>query len=707
MDSNEFKAILNDYKNKKNNNALEPLSTYVNSYGLPQCWLEEVSDLAVLPLLPTLHQNQILRTILIPCYDYLLPKSLFNKILASIRPSEVHFRNGKECKPRRLQQEGQSTILRWLLQKLPYFGSSIFKTIRSSFPILLKLLSYYDTRRYIIALIVYGAFDLGDNPTNFKSWHEEMVSELLEAVPCDLSIVFLQWCMGISDRLPSDEANVALERPSSDDIDFFLEIPDEGFVAADSASSNNNVIAEVMAVSAKMESVRGFLHSQLENRKRPKPLSEENTSKGIESIENIESVVKVQTASPMRNIIDNFERIDTQCLKVFSRNEKMESSPDNVHMVLSLLNSPDSPLLLRRAAAGLSCAQFPDNQSSELFAQIASHGMLSISYSICELLLNSEKLSTHGLESKTCLQVRAIPYLNIETYNKQILFLTQNEERLLSENLIALFFANISIFYGKYAFQESNSNGTQIESLLSCLPTLFEIASKVWLTMGLHSQLNFIKVLRSLCQFELSSELPTNISNLVPPPVLMYQLLLSTNPLIASEALMFVSFLKKVKFTEKDQHLKTTINSYIYDGVNFFWKDDAFKCEDDIFSKGMYLHPDFILRMGSLNFFGSSELLQPRTVGNLARNPAFAYLFAEIVWSLEDADEEISVRRPGPLSDDFGFHTQNDLNELSMNMSYKDLKTKALDILAESGFRGMSHFLFTTVRSLKNLRLSE
>lgn len=243
------------------------------------------------------------------------------------------------------------------------------------------------------------------------------------------------------------------------------------------------------------------------------------------------------------------------------------------------------------------------------------------------------------------------------------------------------------------------------ELLEKIIPKIFDIMEAFWSRLDLLEKLSsllFINAAISLATEKLS--VWANTGCMVPPPSLMFKLVVSTNPLIVSEALGYIACIKKLKLLDNNSSKIAWKNAYVMDSINFLWREMAFKYEKGTINMGMYLHPHYLQRLNGLDFFSNSSLILTRSVGGIVQNPAFAYLCAEIVWKLEDMDPNITTRHPGPISEASVASLQQDSDVTWLQVSYQDLRVSLLNHLDAMGFHGLADLLFTSLKPLVNQR---
>lgn len=703
MEEHEIQKLIDQIRNPvSESKALTVLLSHLSDNALTEAHFLSLVDVVLLPTLSSHSRQSLLKSVLIPPRDLVLPRLLLNKLLAVIGPPEVYIRSGKKCKLKRLPIECQLSILDWLFDTIPFYGNSIFLSIQRTYPILFSLLPYEYCRRHITSLIAIGAFNQGIKLRNkLKNWHMDFVNDLLKSSPHDPSLSLLKWILCKAGLSPGVVDPVSHEWPFEEEIALPI-VEVHGNMIEKVLNRQGAIQSDVSKkISAVWEAIK--LHQNdlliMTNSRKRKKLSKDSFNEEVIC----EATYRDMSPKDLKDVAQSFSNLKNQ---QFSMIIDAKPSYQRLYLVsktLTLLNPSDH-------------SKYEGSQSiKELFE--------TVEFLNCSVLDNIRKLANYGLfynsqatlmlkhieendKQKQLAKIRVIisliPYLNFKICNEIVIAVLDYKELIAKEKLLSNLFTNIILSYSKASnFETLGDNRLKFEAF----PFLFLFVTEYWSLMGLRCQLSFIRLLRYVISIFLTRhKYADDIIRLIPPSQLTYQLLLSTNPLIVSEFLGLISNLKSFKLSEGLANHKKLINCLVYDSVNFIWKDLAFKYECSSFSKGMYFDPNFVHNMGRLNFFGSSNFLMLKTVGGISRNPAFAYMCAEIVWSLEDAQDDISVRHPGPLSEESVFRVQTDPENSWVQISYKDLKNDILQQLVDYGFIGLGAFLFSSIRSLRSRR---
>lgn len=189
------------------------------------------------------------------------------------------------------------------------------------------------------------------------------------------------------------------------------------------------------------------------------------------------------------------------------------------------------------------------------------------------------------------------------------------------------------------------------------------------------------------------------------PPSLAYKLLFSTNPVVVSEFCGHLAHIKPHRYPPTHTHYQIIQNSYIMDALNFLWRNKAF-LQDNV-STGFLLPPDLAPKISTLSTFSFANLVKMSNVGNIFHNPAFALLSADIIWKLEDANDDLTVRHAGPLTEGSVLMLLHDQNLKWLGLSYETARLQVLRQLDTRGFTGLADLLFTSLKTLKGKRTDE
>lgn len=703
MEEHEFQQLIDEITHSEtDSNVLTLLFARASVCPLSESNFHSLVDVVLLSSLPSVTRRSLLERLLIPSQDKLLPHNLLLKLLAAIGPPEVYIRSGKKCKLKRLPSDCQLAILNWLFETIPFYGNSVFRFIRLMFPILFSLLSHEYCRRHIASLIIIGTLNQKDHVHHpFKLWHIEIVMSLLKSYPHDPSLSILRWIICKAGRTPRDDNPGNFETPSNED--FTLSMVKISGNLIEKAQSFHGVTPcefyrEILAVWEAIKSNQECLVSRMSSCKRIR-LSNASLNEKITSKE----VTQTLLSNSLEDVARNFGHLNKINFKFISETNIGEQRLQFIQNVLStlVLSSHSISDVFQSNQELFEAIDSIDPSLVDKLHEAANYGLF-LTFQADTILHCIMKNNDLAQLARVRILISLMPHINKEISNELAMAILGNGEVVAKKKLLSNFFTNVALNYGKAVkLGKSGENGL----FFVAFPFIYLYVTKNWSLMGLRCQLSFTRLLRFVLKLILDEKCLSHvIYHLIPPPSLVYQLLISANPLIVTEILGIISSLKSLKFNESEAIHKKLINSLVYDGVNFIWKDLAFKYEGGSFNKGMYLGPHFVHCMGRLNFFGSSDFLMLKTVGGISRNPAFAYLCAEIVWSIEDAQDDISMRHPGPLSEESVLQIQTDPDESWVRMSYKDIKNSVLHQLVDYGFEGLGDFLYSSVRSLRYKR---
>ncbi|WPK22853.1 hypothetical protein PUMCH_000072 [Australozyma saopauloensis] len=668
--------------------------------GLNYTQFESVIDQVLQPSLQEVQRKFILDNVLIPSNSYLLQDRLLLKIIACVGPSEVYYRNGVACKLRRIASQCQVDILRWLVHSIPYFGRLSFRLLRSCYPILFKLLTHEQSRPMITTLIIIGAVLLEvDTMISFREWHSGLIDDLLAKTPSDPSLHLLRWVMQKAAKPKHNDSNSSAATITKEDFEAgFIWRGNGSFEAVNATSSP--LSQDIQAVYKRILALSDQLRLESYMRKRTK-LSTDDPG-GL-----------LAKDSHLEKHIDNLCTGMTDNDFIF-RLKSPEYHTNYIQLCLKLVyhgyQSEEAIKLLKILENLILQDVELDRLDSDIISRLAIFGIFHQESFALDLLSRLGKRPRLKGLALFNFQMSIIPHLPLDGASRLLASLIEDFSHSLSIQHFGHLVDSASSLICKLAYSLSRdenltSNMVNYQAILDILHGIYGFTGMNWTNLDLRAKLVFTCLLRSLPLFH--SKVDSSLNEalyMVPPGNLTYLILLASNPLLVSETLGYISYLKTIRFEDRSSSCKQLINAYVYDSVNFIWKELAFRQEPGSFNKGMFLHPVFIEKMGSLNFFGSSEFLLIKNLGGLSRNPAFAYLFAEAVWSLEDGQGDISMRHPGPLSEDSVLRLQRNADVLWINMSHSDIKTLVLHTLVEVGLEGLGQFLYSSVRSLKELK---
>ncbi|ESW97196.1 hypothetical protein KL918_000805 [Ogataea parapolymorpha] len=216
------------------------------------------------------------------------------------------------------------------------------------------------------------------------------------------------------------------------------------------------------------------------------------------------------------------------------------------------------------------------------------------------------------------------------------------------------------------------------------------------------------------------------LSNLVLPPVVLYDLYFSSNPVLVDGVCRHVSFCKRyyANFLSTQQGhgainsdlthmmfsmLKNLHNSYVMDLCNIVWRDKAFDKNEKSTAKGFmlpYALTTKMLKQRYHHYDSSIDDKEDYDFDSIKKDfdvfyaPAYSSLITDIIHRLEDFNG-IDTRLTGPLN-------ESEFNRLISNSeqwrnTYTDYDYLRLDILHEltnMGFDGLPGLLHSSLKSL-------
>ncbi|GEQ70991.1 hypothetical protein JCM33374_g4672 [Metschnikowia sp. JCM 33374] len=675
--------------------ALSQLEISATTAGVSLSDLSSLLDLVFEPTTSSMVRNRILGKCLVPCGDYLIPPDNFSRVLGVIGAPEVYYKNGKQHKSKRFSLPTQQKILQWTINVLPFFGSGLHRVLRRSLPILFGLLSYEFSRPYIVTFIILAteAPKMGQDveilPTQTKNplqrsplrpWHAQLTVDLLDRFPLDASLrALILHFSRLDTTLDLRHLWKSHQVPSLTLSEGGISIPDKNFVGISRLKSQemgDEVTQEILRLQLNLTQIYRRFERSSKKRK-----IDSDSLMGTDILNTVpgDLQVSISAVHSISSLISNFENINfINPSSVFAKIPPTNHRFRCLYVSLVLLKAAPSNLILRKLSSALQYHvlrgdSIPGSYNNFSIENFARYGTLGCFKSEFESYL--EENATINAMNLSMLQnhIRLIPYF----------YIAKNEVILPALNRILFCVDNIE--------QKTESQISKTMKTLDARNVLPQTMANLTLLIG---------------KFDSSNEhvLVDELIMLDTTPSLMFKLVASTHPLIVSEALGFIASIKKLKLSEQDGVKIGLKNSFVMDSINFIWRDMAFKYETGTINQGMYLHPQFLQRMSGLDFFSNSNLISTRSVGSIVQNPSFAYLCAEIVWKLEDMEQDISIRHPGPISEASVSQVQQDPESKWLCMSYQDLKVSLLNHLDAMGFHGLGDLLFTSLKPLVNQR---
>lgn len=211
-----------------------------------------------------------------------------------------------------------------------------------------------------------------------------------------------------------------------------------------------------------------------------------------------------------------------------------------------------------------------------------------------------------------------------------------------------------------------------------------------------------------------------DLSNLIIPPTLMYQFLLSGNANIISDVCKHISFTKNYfaeyysqlikgdRNVEKLNGYKNLHNSYVMEICNLLWRDKLFEYRSNSSSKAMLLPESFVTKLQNMSMHIEDDLQVEhyfRKSFNVFLGPLFESTVIELLKKLE-------------IVEGCEVHYTDIIDEVNFNSfikglegrkwlqvkNFEEFKIVLLRELDRTEFNGVSGLLFGSLKSLLNMR---
>lgn len=668
--------------------ALRQLAKVATSEGLRESEFLQVFDMLFDANLASSHKTDVITECLVPRSDYLIPSTVLVRIISAIGTPEIYYKNGKQHKLKRLSVACQQKLLEWQLCALHLFGDDGLKTLLKNIPLLFGLLSYEFLRPYVAALIVIA---LSNSPKKPRPWHVQLAVDLAEKFPFDPAIkallaFFHKSTLSIhlkSAPLLLQAGAEVLRYPSLDIVEVLHTLPRD---------PESLITKEVLEVEKK---IRKLFDSYATTKRRKVAVS----GADYDSLEAGSNQVSIITIDSLKALATQLECIEmTNPSSVLSGAVTSNEGLRKLYLALQLLVAAPEEQNVKKLLYAVQYHVLVKQASAPVFALLLSFaqygGLLRLQKPMIEFMNRDE-------DNMLARQILLFKCIDIKSANELIPVILSRllkiKDRRLS--LAASFFCEMAAVYQRWL------RGSHEVDLVLSVPLIFGFSQSQWLDMHMHAKVSFLGLLRALKQIPVGELGPeVDATCLIPKPTLMYNLVVSTNPLIMSEALGYIVFLKSIQLRDDQKSTLALRNSYVMDAINFVWRDMAFKSEPESFNKGMLLQPSFLQDLGAVNYFSYSDLVLLKTVGGLIHNPSLSYLCAEIVWMLEDQQENISSRHPGPISEKSLAQFRQDPDVNWLPMTYFDIKVSLLNNLDNLGFTGLCDLLYSSLKPLASLR---
>lgn len=682
--------------------ALEALCQHSAAEGLNEPEFNMVLDVVFDHNLKSAYRHTLISKCLIPQAHYFLPHDTIYRIIGCIGIPQVYFKNERQLKLKRLPPATQQLLLLWLVSTLHLFGSAVYNTLGRLLPTLFGLLSYEYVRPHLVSLIVVGLSRYrlgkksatGSSMPRVKEWHFSLVVDLARKFPFDSSLRFLLGYMNTLQpgKAPKDAtASFSAKNPP-------VILPDHQITALADTFPRNESHHVKSSIQALFDS---FSSSAAKRRKllQPTPLS------NLEVLEmsSNHDVFPIASVESLTTLVNEFHRISMinagALFTVSSPNDKLR----RIFVCLKMLSSPESDPVNKKFIHAAVHRPLSPAASSITMPQLLEFALLGRLPKLQRLV---EEAIAQG-KLAPAYQIRLLHLIDATPH-----VINRIWERVTDANdpaLFKLFMDTVCCVLLRAYFLKATH-----ELSLSFFPTVLTLTPKVfmhflrtWPEIPLSQKfllLNFLALLKQINPAQLVGDLTW----IFPPPSMLYQMVVSIHPYIASEAYGFLAYLKTIKLKEDlNQALLNLRNTYVMDSINFVWRDMAFKSEESSYNKGMYLDPEYVKTLAGLGFFTYSELIELKSVGSLSHSPAFAYLSAQALWELEDQHGGVSKRHPGPLSEESITRLQQDGDVSWLPMSYFEIKVSILNKLDAMEFSGLCDLLFSSLRPLHGHRVQK
>ncbi|KAG7813309.1 hypothetical protein KL921_000855 [Ogataea angusta] len=236
-------------------------------------------------------------------------------------------------------------------------------------------------------------------------------------------------------------------------------------------------------------------------------------------------------------------------------------------------------------------------------------------------------------------------------------------------------------------------------------------------------KLSFVKFLRVIYRIDYER---LKLSNLVLPPVVLYDLYFSSNSVLIDGICRHVTFCKRyyANFLSTQQGhgainsdlthmmfsmLKNLHNSYVMDLCNIVWRDKAFDKNEKSTAKGFmlpYALTTKMLKQRYHHYDSSIDDGEDYDFDSIKKDfdvfyaPAYSSLITDIISRLEDFNE-VDIRLAGPLNEsEFNRLIGNSEQWRKMYSDYDYLRLDILEELTNMGFDGLPSLLHSSLKSL-------
>lgn len=591
---------------------------------------------------PMSFKDEIVKLHLVPGSGYTLDLPTLLRILSAIGSPGVYYRNGNQRQHNRLLGPVQEQLLRWLVAALPLFGTQIYAMLDAVMPLLIGLLAYEYVRPHIAVLVMVAFSRLPK--LALKQWHVKRTAELCVKFPYDKALSklahFFSSSFSIARQLGPLTRSSTFHYKKSETILNALNIKRHDAFEG----QRNRVEAALDALTEK-----------------PSKVKRRKITRTHDAVleASLPTRARVGAVGSVHELISRFEHISVTNPGALFMAHADDLNYRKMHLTLGQLLSEQ---FTRRVAYTFQFHVLPSEAMTKNAASFARWGGLP----------SMAPLRSYLEESSETL----VPILELTRH-------LNPDSPAVFEKLVQLV-GGLSPQKAAQAFVPLSLGLRSAEAT----PLFFALATKLLPHLDLSAKLALCAVFRRL-------------SDCVMPPVTLVHLLVaSTHPLLVSEALGYIHHLKQFKMEGADVQLR---NSLVMDTLNFLWRDMAFEHLEHTVNRGMYLHPDYVSRLGGLNAFAYSQFTTLREVGGLIRHPAFSYICAELVWMLEDA-ANVNTRHPGPISEQSVQLLRQDEGVEWVPLLYGEIRVEMLNRLDDMGFKGLCDLLFSLLKTLQKQR---
>lgn len=638
---------------------------------------------------------------------------LLDRILSNIGEPKMYYVNGTRTKQSRLPRSIQIELLDWLLCSLHLFGPKIVDFLYRRLPILLHLLSYEYSRRYISQLVFVGLMESGgmfhgsnNGSLPLKKWHIKLVLDLHLKFPLDehlklLLCLFTKIDPALDYRRFTDGKPISISTSGS-----LFRIPDDEFFNISSAinnnfhrSTSNYLLQQFSNFDQLCRNKRGFRKIDFE------PSSTLN-----------ENEVSITDIYDIEGLIRNFNRISypnswlVLRLRDHSNYSVLSTKIKLIYVTLRLLAGDEK---LQSEMLYFMKTSLQDNieQKEASLYYDRLNRLFAISAGIAAPDLNADFL-------QDTLQniIHRISLMKFETvadshnFGSKLLLPPQcqwDSQHHFSQ-VILLWLIEFTSFIKWWLqdLQDQNFDQTEVVLLLNTmLGAVFTFLSEHIANVDLTVQVLSVYLFKFIESMD--EQLFGSLSDgaVLFPPILHAKMLLCKHPFVISGYCDYLLKLKNRQFSSETAKLLYT--TALLDTLNYLWRDKALEIQSNEKverSQVLSLHRSMIDKLGMLPTFGYSNILERSTSGNLFHNPSFAYISCQIVRRIEDKANDIETRHDGPIkrASVLQLNASSDVKWIGMN--YDEVKVAVLSELEESGFHGLCNLIYQSISSLVDKR---